>query len=135
MATNSIIYDSLAIIHKSVLHNFTYKTDLEQYACDEKWVMPPITFSVKTKINGDCEDFALACRKLCRESTPVILPTRLVVCTIAGSGHCVLECMGWILCCNQVSVMSRDDLHLHQEYDWRYISGYNPGDPWHTIVG
>jgi predicted transglutaminase-like cysteine proteinase len=126
-----IIHDTLAEIHKRVYGHFTYQTDLEQYGVLEKWVMPTDTFQ---DFKGDCEDFALACRKLCTASTNPLLPTRLVVCTIDGEGHCVLECQGWIMCCNQKTLMSRDQL-AKEGYEWLYISGFHPNDAWHKITG
>lgn len=129
-----IIHDTLAAIHSRVYSHFTYKTDIEHYGVQEKWVMPMESFQGITSLVGDCEDFALACRKLCRDSTNPILPTRLVVCILEGEGHCVLECMGWIMCCNQKTLMSRDQLSK-EGYDWVAISGYNPGDTWHMIKG
>lgn len=129
-----IIHDTLAGIHHKVFKNFTYQTDLEQYGVLEKWVMPADTFKSISKLVGDCEDFALACRKLCRESNNPVLPTRIVVCRIEGEGHCVLECLGWIMCCNQKTLMSRDELSK-QGYTWLYISGFQPGDAWHRITG
>jgi predicted transglutaminase-like cysteine proteinase len=126
------IFQTLDTIHTRVLKHFTYQTDQEQYGTVEKWVMPSPTFKGATNFVGDCEDFALACRKLCREAG---LKTRLVVCAIEGEGHCVLECEGWILCNNQSHVMPRDDLNKHKGYNWLYISGYNPGDDWQEIIG
>lgn len=123
------LFQQLDAIHTTVLNHFTYKTDMDQYGVDEKWVMPSPTYRGATAIVGDCEDFALACRKLCRDSG---LQTRLVVCSLRGEGHCVLECQGWIMCCNQKHVMSRDVLQT-QDYVWFYMSGYNANDAWHEI--
>lgn len=110
-------------IHRDVLNGFTYRYDQDQYGTPEKWVMPEIGEPVV----GDCEDFALACRALCRAAG---LKTRLVFClTEDGGGHCVLACHGWILDNRQVWVKRRDDLR----YTWRWISGYKPRDKWHKI--
>lgn len=106
---------------------FTYETDQEQYGVEEKWVMPS---SQSLTMVGDCEDFALACRKLCRAEN---IQTRLVVCTVDGVGHCVLEASGWILDCNYDEAKSRDELEK-QGYVWYYISGFNPRDDWRMIV-
>jgi predicted transglutaminase-like cysteine proteinase len=128
-----IIHDTLYEIHRKVLRAFTYQTDLDQFGVLEKWVMPSDSFKGGPFV-GDCEEFAIACRKLCRDSVKPQLPTRLVICSIEGEGHCVLECMGWILCCNQQTLMSRDELST-QGYNWLYISGFQPGDSWHKITG
>lgn len=125
------LYDKLTAIHNKVLKSFEYETDKEQYGTDEKWVMPDDAFKGMVAIIGDCEDFALACRKLCRDAS---IQTRLVICTLEGEGHCVLEADGWILCNNQNSVVPRDILE-ESGYVWYYISGYNSGDDWHLIKG
>ncbi len=94
--------------------------------------MPSDVFDGSTPIVGDCEDFALACRKLCRDAN---IPTRLVICyTEEGEGHCVLESSGWILDNRYTRVMSRDKLEK-QGYKWLAISGFESGDDWHRIVG
>ena len=125
------LYETLNAIHKQVLKHFTYQTDMEQFGVVEKWIMPSPTFKGATHFVGDCEDFALACRKLCQDAG---LQTRLVVCSLQGEGHCVLECEGWIFCNNQDRVMSRDQLEKHGQYTWYFMSGFNPGDKWTEIV-
>lgn len=119
-----ILFDTLNAIQSKVYHKFTYETDREQYGVDEKWIMP----SIGSPFVGDCEDFALECRRLCRESG---IQTRLVVCLIDGFGHCVLEASGWIFDCNYDHIVSRDDL---KDYNWWAISGFNPQDDWKLIT-
>lgn len=117
-------------IHKTVFNKFQYKTDLENYKIIEKWVQPNFDFDGSSSIIGDCEDFALACRNLCRKEN---LTTRLVVCRVeTGEGHCVLECNGWILDNRRKKVVSREELE-DAGYEWIAISGYEPGDPWYRI--
>ena len=86
------------------------------------------TFIFKNGIIGhNCDDFALACRQLCREKN---IPSRLVVCqTEKGGYHLVTEVQGWILDNRQNGVVSRDDL----DYKWLKISGYEKGESWHSI--
>ena len=118
--------------HKRVFSNFDYKFDSDQYGEAEKWVLPKESFTGSTPIVGDCEDFALACRKLCNDAG---IQTRLVVCmTESGEGHCVLECQGWILDNRYNKVMSRDKLQTIG-YKWLAISGFTPGEDWHKIEG
>jgi predicted transglutaminase-like cysteine proteinase len=119
------IYETLSAIHSKVYKGFKYETDQDQFGTIEKWVMP--TPEGITHITGDCEDFALACRVLCREAG---IQSRLVVCTADGEGHCVLEANGWIFDCNSSTIVSRDSL----DYKWYYISGYNPRDDWKMIT-
>lgn len=113
-------------IHSKIFRNFTYKTDKVKYGEVEYWAMPDES-TVGERVVGDCEDFALACRALCREAG---IPTRLVFClTETGEGHCVLECEGYILDNRYRQVRYKDDL----DYKWLRISGYEPGDQWHEI--
>jgi predicted transglutaminase-like cysteine proteinase len=113
----------LSGIHSSVKGGFEYRTDLEQYNDVEHWVIPD---DVKN-VTGDCEDFALACRKLCRQEG---IPSRLVHClTETREGHLVLECRGYILDNRFDRVRTNNSL----DYQWIKISGYEPGDDWHSL--
>lgn len=118
------LFQKISGIQTKVYNRFTYYTDEDQYGTAEKWVIP----SVSAPFSGDCEDFALACRKLCREQK---IQSRLVVCMVNGEGHCVLEVNGWILDCNYDHVVSRNEL---TNYQWRAISGFDPGDDWKLIT-
>lgn len=126
-----ILLEQLAEIHKKVFKNFTYKTDKAQYKIDEKWVQPSKEYDGTSKIVGDCEDFALACRKLCRDAG---LKTRLVFCEVGNEGgHVVLECQGWILDNRFNGVKTKDYLERNQKYKWVMISGYEPEEPWSYV--
>lgn len=115
-------------IHREIFDNFIYQTDIAQYKVEEKWVMLPEHYKPVNKVIGDCEDFALAIRKVCRDNG--IQDTRLVAClTEDGEGHLVLEWHGWIADNRQKQIVKRDDL----DYTWNAISGYNPGDQWYRI--
>lgn len=124
MLTAKKLLTELRKIHKSIHTGFEYVTDLQQYNFPEVWKIPDNPY----KIKGDCEDFALGCRKLCRS---IGLPTRLVIClTETGEGHCVLECNGWILDNRYKKVMNRNRVN----YTWKIISGFEAGEPWREIV-
>lgn len=117
--------DALDKIHSDVMQGFTYKSDQEQYGLKEHWVQPEDPYNV----TGDCEDFALACRDLCKQSA---IASRLVYCkTETGEGHCVLECHGYIVDNRQKRVYIADDVN----YEWNAMSGYEAGDPWTGIKG
>ena len=123
MPTVKEIKEKLDDIHWRVYRGFDYEYDEDQYGKKEYWTMPEDV----DEVTGDCEDFALACRVLCREAN---IPTRLVICkTETGGMHCVLEHNGWILDNRYKHVMNRDKL----DYTWIAISGFEPGDPWFTI--
>lgn len=124
------LYDNLAQIHRKVFNKFKYKYDSKQYGMDEYWVMPESDFDGSTPIVGDCEDFALACRKLCRDAG---IDSRLVFCYVEGEGHCVLEVDGWILDNRMRKVRTNDSLTADEGYDFIAVSGYNSGDPWYMI--
>jgi predicted transglutaminase-like cysteine proteinase len=110
-------------IHSRVKFGFEYRTDLEQYDDVEHWVIPDDVESV----TGDCEDFALACRKLCRQKG---IPSRLVFCkTETGEAHLVLECRGYILDNRYDRVRTNNSL----DYQWIKISGYEAGEDWHNL--
>ena len=117
-------------IHKKVFSKFSYITDLEKYGVEEKWVMPDITFNGTQKFTGDCEDFALACRKLIREAG---IKSRLVYCVVEdGSGHCVLEVNGYILDNRFPTLLSNTKL-VKKGYKFIAISGYESGEDWKKL--
>ena len=124
------LFNTLSFIHKKLLSNFTYKTDKEHYGVLEKWVQPDDNFSVNTPFTGDCEDFALAARKLLNEKD---IKTRLVFCKDeTGAGHLVLEAYGWILDNRQFKVVSNSFLQK-KGYEFLKISGYDSGATWHIL--
>lgn len=125
------LYNKLDEIHEMVYKNFTYKTDKRQYGLEEHWVMPEDSYDGTQPFTGDCEDFALACRKLVRDAG--IDNSRLVYCKDeTGEGHGVLEVEGWILDNRQRSVVSNDRL-TNKGYEFIAVSGYNSGEPWRMI--
>lgn len=124
------LFKTLTKIHKPLFKNFTYISDKKNYGVIEKWDIVEQDFDVNTKFKGDCECFALHCRKLCRDAG---LQTRLVACSVNGEGHCVLECDGWVLDNRFNKVMSKDTLEKHEGYKWLAISGFEAGEPWHNV--
>jgi predicted transglutaminase-like cysteine proteinase len=131
--TDINVLNKLDQIHSEVFRKFKYEFDKDQYGMVEKWIMPDEGFDGSQRIVGDCEDFALACRKLCRDRG--ITTSRLVVCmTETNEGHCVLEVNGWILDNRRRHVVTRDELE-QEGYKWVAISGYESGDNWHKIEG
>ena len=126
--------DKLDYIHAQVMSVFVYVSDDINYNTPEWWVQKDVeafdegTLFSRETLNGDCEDFALACRLLCRRAG---IKTRLVYCIVEGyGGHCVLEADGWILDNRMNGVVERDYL---TSYRWISISGYEKGDFWHKI--
>jgi predicted transglutaminase-like cysteine proteinase len=118
---------SLAEIHKRVLSGFKYVTDLNKHGVVEDWRFPENIDSV----TGDCDDFAIACRKLVKETTPHT--SRLVVCTTEqGEWHLVCAVGQYILDNRQKSVVTKELLE-RRGYKFMYVSGLNPGDEWKTL--
>tara|TARA_Y100000034_G_scaffold33314_1_gene40857 strand:- start:4595 stop:4999 length:405 start_codon:yes stop_codon:yes gene_type:complete len=118
-------------VHRKVFNNFTYITDIKQYGVLEKWVMPDEVYNGSQKITGDCDDFALACRKLMREAG---VKTRLVYCLDeTGEGHLVLEASGYILDNRQTKLMTNKSL-MKKGYQFLAISGYESGDKWFKLA-
>lgn len=122
-------YNALKAIHKSVYDRFVYSSDERVWNKSEHWEnynqIPDEGY-----IYGDCDCFALACRKECRKQN---IPSRLVFCAVNVNGewigHLVLESDGWILENNQTTIKPSQDI----DYAWLYISGYERGDPWRYI--
>ena len=102
---------------------FKYVSDEYQYGSWDHWVTP----EDPDNVTGDCEDFALACRKLAREHN---YESRLIYCkTETGGGHCVLSVGGWVMDNRRDSIERKE----HLPYEWVAMSGLNPGDPWSHI--
>ncbi|PCK07050.1 MAG: hypothetical protein COA42_16310 [Alteromonadaceae bacterium] len=116
---------TLISIHKAVLTHFKEKPDR-----GEQWTMPPASYNGTQTIADDCDGFCLAVRQLLRQRN---IPSRLVYCEIKGVGHLVVEAKGWILDNRQKSVMA-NTLLTALGYEFKRISGFNPGDPWYEIV-
>ena len=123
--------DLITLFASCKLH-FRYKSDVEVFKQSEHWIDPS---EIKAAIDslgivlGDCDDFASLCVFVGRRANK---PMRFVIClTETDELHCVAECGGWILDNRQDEVMRRDDL----PYKWIAISGFNRGEPWHSIKG
>jgi predicted transglutaminase-like cysteine proteinase len=117
-------------VHHLIFSNFTYKTDKKQYGVIEKWIMPNADYDGSQKLIGDCEDFALAARKLLREKG---IETRLVHCNDeTGEGHMVLSVNGWIIDNRQKKVLSNTKM-IKLGYEFLNISGTENGEAWHQL--
>lgn len=97
----------------------------------ERWDMPPRDYTGDQLLQDDCDGFCLACRSLLRR---LEIPSRLVYCTVDGTGHLVVEVNGWIMDNLQQTVVANTLLSA-QRYRWLRISGFNQGDPWREIRG
>lgn len=121
-----ILWRELVFIFNDAKKRFHGMSDLESRGVKEYWPSPD-ELPEKGKYIGDCDDFALMCRKLCRKKN---LPSRLVHCvTDNGSHHLVLECQGYILDNLQDSPLHYKNLN----YRWVKMSGYEPDEPWTAI--
>lgn len=114
-------------IHNSVLRRFVYVSDTIKWHKIEHWESSeelPLT----GKFQGDCDAFALMCRKICRAKE---LRSRLIFCRIPDTGeyHLVCECAGYILDNRCLRIAAIQEL----DYEWLYMSGFEKGEPWHRI--
>lgn len=125
------LFDTLQDIFYNTKKRFKYTSDKVRWNMSEHWEnydqIPDTGY-----IYGDCDCFALACRKECRK---LDIPSRLVFCKIKIEGkwvyHLVLECIGWVFDNNQYEIRSNQDL----PYTWISMSGYERGDSWSKIKG
>lgn len=123
------LYYLLSEVHAETLDRFIYVGDKENYGMREHWPHPRLLPPPPTVFKGDCDDFALMCRKELRK---LGIPNRLVYCIVeTGGGHLVCEVQGWILDNRCYKVARRDDL----PYIWKALSGYEEGEPWRRIDG
>jgi predicted transglutaminase-like cysteine proteinase len=109
---------------------FEFVSDQNWWKTPEHWEDPQyIEQQLQAgKIQGDCDNFTLACRYLLNQHK---VPNRIVMCnTEDNEGHLVCEAEGWILDNRQNRVRSWGEL----PYTWVKISGYHVGDPWHEVA-
>jgi len=112
MAAREVLQSVLDRAHRG----HEYRTDKELYDKREHWTV---------NLEGDCEDFALWCR---RELVKQGIESDLVFCkTESGAYHLVCSVDGWILDNRHDWIMSRDDL----PYEWMKIG--LPDGTWHEI--
>lgn len=120
--------EQIASILAKVHSTFKYVTDVQQYGEREVWALP-------TEVGGDCEDFALACRKLVREAG---IESRLALCCVeTGEMHCVLLVdirkyffkTTYVLD-NRFKVVRKKQ---RLPYRWLAASGLEAGQPWRAI--
>ena len=117
-------------IHQAALSKFQYVSDQSRFNTQEHWMVPDelkVDLQCDGTVFGDCDDFAAYCVMECRQQN---IPARFVMCRCEnGELHLVCESDGWILDNRQPIVCRQDDL----PYQWISISGFKPGDPWHSI--
>lgn len=121
----SLLTELKTIFHR-VKSNFLNRPDRV-----EQWDMPPADYDGSQLLSDDCDGFCLACRTLLRRRG---IASRLVYCTVDGTGHLVVEVDGWILDNLQKTVVANTLLSA-QKYRWLRISGFNQGDPWREVSG
>lgn len=122
----------LQTVLDSVQSHFVWEPDSKVWSKPDHWEALEDVAAVTDadgKVHGDCDQHALLCRQALRAKN---IPNRLALClTETGECHLVCEADGWILDNRFPRVMERDLLN----YKWVSISGFNPGDPWHEVIG
>lgn len=119
-------------VHWETYRSFKYVRDIDKYGKSEYWETPEEVLAGldERDFEGDCDQFALACRAQLREEG---IRNRLVFCKVtpeSESGHLVCAASGYILGNRFNTVKRRDDM----DYVWIKISGYEKGDKWHRIT-
>jgi len=117
-------------LHRKMFKSFNYETDMDKYGEEEHWDIIPEEYKAGDKFSGDCENYALACRKVLRDAGWD--NTRLIFCTLDGMGHCVLEVEGYVFD-NRFETLSTKNYLEKKGYKWIAISGTEPGDKWHKL--
>lgn len=122
------LYRVLTKIHNDIKSRFIFESDEKVWGVREHWESYD-EIPEDGPIKGDCDCFALACRRECRK---LGIPSRLVFCmTEDGTGHLVLSVDKWIIDNRFDIVVKKEDM---EGYLWIKISGYEKGDDWSDIV-
>ena len=117
---------------------FKYRFDKSLHGEDDFWDIIPKDYKLGDRYEGDCEEFALICRKLLRDNG--IMNSRLVFCTYPENGngrpigHVICEVDGYCFDNNEKRLKTKEQLE-RIGYKWVGISGYNPGDQWYRVLG
>jgi predicted transglutaminase-like cysteine proteinase len=122
------LLEQLDIIHNDIFSRFMYVPDIQRWGLSEHWERYD-EIPEEGIIKGDCDCFALACRRECRK---LDIQSRLVhVLTETNEGHLILSVDEYILDNRREKVVLAKDL----PYKWFRISGYETSDPWRLIEG
>ncbi len=117
----------LKAILRTQQSRFIYIPDKEQFGVVDHW---PESINIPDPpeiLRGDCDDFALACRKQLRA---LEIKSKLILCrTESKEYHLVCSVAGWILDNRARTVRNKSDI----PYDWIKMSGYEKGDQWYYI--
>jgi len=107
---------------------FTYVSDMELHGVREDWRFPENV----DNFEGDCDDFAIACRMLLKEKGH---NCRLVFCrTETGGGHLICA-IGKMVLDNRMNFPVEIRYLQQRGYEFISASGLQPEDDWHEIVG
>lgn len=122
-ATEEFLQEVLDFNHR----RFSYTSDRKQFDVGDYWneLVPD-----EGHFEGDCDDFAIACRNRIANLRPELNPRLLDCFTETGGRHLVCYADGWVL--DNRHKMIQDWTKLG--YRWVRISGINPGDPWRSIT-
>lgn len=115
-------------VQKELFGNFTYVTDKEQFGVAEYWNVPEDL----REFCGDCDDYALACRKALAEKG--VTETRLIICQCeTGEWHLVCGVGQYILDNRYKNVQTAYELK-RIGYKFYAVSGYKRGDEWKKVI-
>ena len=124
----SYIKDAFEVFER-IKDGFTYVSDEEQYGTKEDWRFP----ESYDNLTGDCDDFAIACRKLLKEKGH---ECRLLLCKTENGGWHLICTIGKFALDNRMKFpVELTYLTGVQGYTLSSVSGLEPGDEWHNIAG
>ena len=139
MQTASFDYLNVAKkVHRELIDKFTYVSDIEKYGNDEFWTNTEVARRtllgaiISARYFGDCEDYAILCRKRLREKG---YNSRLIYSeTSKGTFHVFCLVGNMVLDVRHKWLMSLTDI-LEDGDVLHVASGFEPRDPWRAIVG
>ena len=117
-----MLRQTLQEVLDKALSGHIYVADLPNdklYGLPEKW---------QANLVGDCEDFALWCRRELKEEHAI--ESDLIVCTTElGEHHCVLSVVGWVLDNRSAWIQSKDLM------GYRWLAIGKPNGKWYDLTG
>lgn len=115
-------------IHDKMFRNFNYISDNRKFGETERWEEISPDFSLGDRFNGDCEEYAMHCRKILADNN--IKSRLLAVYDEQKNGHCILLTEDGYCLDNRFSrLVTFTDL-VKVGYIPIAISDYEYGSPW-----
>ena len=122
------LLDTLKDVLEAAHQRFFYVQDKDLWGRADHWETDE-QIPDTGQLVGDCDCFAIACRKALKAKG---MQSRLIFCGVnnPAGDHLILECQGYLLDNRKLHVTNWQD----SDYTLLRISGFNPGDAWHKIA-